>query len=46
MLALNGALLLASTAFTDDLEHSVSVEGRFHRLNLFRFSRFNQLTVK
>lgn len=46
MFALNGALLLVGTAFTDDLDHSVSVEGRFHRLNLFRFSHLNQLTVK
>lgn len=46
ILVLNGALLLAGTAFTDDLDHSVSVEGRFHRLNLFRFSHLNQPTVK
>ena len=46
MLAPNDALLPAGTAFTDDIEHSASVEGRFHRLSLFRFSRFNQLTVK
>jgi hypothetical protein len=37
----SSALLLVGIAFTDDLERFVSVEGRFHSLNLFRFSHFN-----
>jgi hypothetical protein len=41
MLPPSSALLLEGIAFTDGLERSVSVEGRFHRLKLFRFSHFN-----
>jgi hypothetical protein len=41
MLPPSSALLLVGITITDDLDRSVSVEGRFHRLNLFRFSHFN-----